>query len=216
MAVPVAPLPSITATGVANNPVTTVETAGTGYPLTLDDTGALQVSLVHGERWVASKKANLYRGSSGVAGASVLAPGGTTSGLCFGNASASGVVMDVHRIRVVPLTATAVVSVLGLEYGVAPVSTTYVTGVVGSPIGGTAVPLCHLWSGVTIIAMAWLQALPYFVPATTNINQPGIEYVFNGGMLIAPGNAVNVVSSATTQGGNKYFVEVDWSEWQYP
>lgn len=215
MAVPVAPLPSIAATGVANNPVTTSETAGIAYPITFDDTGSLQVAAVHGERWITAKKGNLFRGSGGVAGVSVLAAGGTTSGLCFGNSSSSGVVMDVHRIRVVPLTATAVVGVIGLEYGVAPVSTTYVTGVVGSPIGGAAVPLCHLWSAVTIIAMAWLQALPYFIPATTNINQPGVEYVLNGGLLIAPGDAINVVATAS-QSTNKYIVEVDWSEWPYP
>lgn len=215
MATPTSPSPYIAVTGVENNPSVTSETAGSQYPITLDPTGGVQVSPIHGERWVAAKNANLFRGGSGTAGASVLAAGGTTSGLCFGNVSSSGVLMDVHRIRVVPLTATAVVGVIGLEYGVAPVSTTYVTGIVGSPIGGAAVPVCHLWSGVTIIAMAWLQALPYFIPATTNINQPGIEYVFNGGMLIAPGDAVNVVATAS-QSTNKYIVEVDWSEWPYP
>lgn len=199
--------------GVAFNPAPAQLVDGAGYPLTLDRHGALQASPVHDARYISAARNNLFRiSAAGTTGVVINAAGGTTSGFCFGSLAGSGVNMDVHRLRVIPLTATAVVGVIGLEYGVAPVSTTYVTGVVASPIGNGAVPLCKAWNAVTIVANAWLAGLPYFIPATTNINQPGVEVDFKGGLVIAPGFAVNVCATAS-QATNKYIIEIDWSEW---
>jgi hypothetical protein len=216
MANPVASatVPPIATMGVTHNPLATQEVDETAYPMTLDRHGAVQVSPVHDARFVASARNNMFRISgAGTTGVAILAAGGTTSGFCFGSLAGSGINMCVHRLRVIPLTATAVVGVIGLEYGVCPVSTTYVTGVVGSPIGNGAVPACKAWDAVTIVANAWLMGLPYFIPATTNINQPGVEYDFKDGLLIGPGYAVNVCTTPTTQGANKSLVEIDWSEW---
>jgi hypothetical protein len=216
MAVPVLPAataPPIATMGVTHNPLATQEVDETAYPMTLDRHGGVQVSPVHDARFIAAARNNLFRISgAGTTGVQILAAGGTTSGFCFGSLAASGVNMCVHRLRVVPLTATAVVGVIGLEYGVCPVSTSYVTGVVASPVGNGAVPLCKAWDAVTIVSNTWLQGLPYFIPATTNINQPGYEADLKDGLLIGPGYAVNVCATIS-QSTNKYLVEIDWSEW---
>ena len=206
-------VPPIATEGVTNNPVATQEVDGTSYPMTLDRHGGVQVSPIHDMRYVTAARNNLFRISgAGTTGVAILAAGGTTSGFCFGSLAGSGINMCIHRLRVIPLTATAVVGVIGLEYGVCPVSTTYVTGVVASPVGNGAQPACKAWDAVTIVANAWLMGLPYFIPATTNINQPGVEYNFNEGLVIGPGYAVNVCATAS-QSTNKSLVEIDWSEW---
>jgi hypothetical protein len=174
--------------------------------------GDLLVSEAHGPRYAAAARGSFYIASPNTTtGNAILAPGGTTSGVVIGNPSGSGILAEVHRLRVVPIGATVVVAALGLEYGVNPVSTTYQTSVVSMPLGFSATPKVKIWDAVTIVANTWLRALPLFFPATTDVDNVGYEFDLSG-LVIYPGYAVNLVST-TTQGSIKFLVDYEWSEW---
>lgn len=199
-------------TGVVQNPSTTQDSDTAMAPLAIGHSGALLATQVHGRGYTAASRKNRFVGNGATTtGIEILAPGGTTSGFCFGNPAGSGVYMEVHALRAVPIGATVVVAALGLEFGATPVSTTYQV-VNGMPIGASGVPLCKVWDAVTIVANTWLRALPLFYPATTDVDNVGYEWLFDGGLVIAPGYAVNLVSS-TTQGTIKFLTDVEWSEW---
>jgi hypothetical protein len=204
----------LVAAGVVIPVATTQNVDGTAAPSMVGRNGDFLTSQVHGKYYASAARSNLYTVSgAGTTGVEILAPGGTTSGFCFGNLASSGVNMEVHSLRVVPIGVTVVVAALGLEYGVVPVSTTYQTGIVASPIGNGATPVCKVWDAVTITAMAWYRALPLFYDATTIINPNGLnEFFFDGALVISPGYAVNLVSTIT-QGTIKFLVDVTWSEW---
>src|ERR1700691_1646217 len=79
--------------------------------------GELQASPVHGPGYISASRGNRFIGNGATTtGVEILAPGGTTSGFVFGNPATSGVLQEVHKLRVVPFGATVVVAALGLEF----------------------------------------------------------------------------------------------------
>ena len=193
---------------IAANPAAMQVADGAIVPMTGDHNGGTFVTPLHGPHYAGAARGNLfYNAGQGTTGHSVLAPGGTTSGFCFGNLTGSGVYMEIHKLRVVPVTQnTGVPAALGLEYGVCPVSTTYQTSV-AMPLGTGAAPVCKVWNAVTIVANAWLRSLPAFITGGY-----GWEFIFDGDLVIQAGDAVNLVATSS-QGTNKFLVDIEWSEW---
>ena len=105
-------------------------------------------------------------------GRTILAGGGTTSGFMFYNPVGSGVIMDILELLTLPLTATDVVGVLGLEYGAPPTTVANAATVRSSaPSGPNVTAQCKASYGSTIVAMTWLRNLPVFVQTTAGVLQ---------------------------------------------
>jgi hypothetical protein len=178
--------------------------------------GDILMSQVHGGRYAATARGNTYICPAvGTTGAAILAFGGTTSGVCFGNPVGSGVLMEITRLRLMPATTTLVASVnIGLEYGVVPVSTTYQTAYNGL-IGAAASNKCKVWDAVAITAMTYLRTLDLSAISTawaTAGIATGYETTFDGNVVVSQGFALNLATT-TSQAANKWFVDVEWMEW---
>jgi hypothetical protein len=177
--------------------------------------GQVHTADVHGQFYAGSSRGNVFSANANDGtGRTILAGGGTTSGFMFYNPTGSGVNMEIIEILVLPLTATDVVGVLGLEYGAPPTTVTNAATVRSDLIGGTSqTALCKASYGSTIVAMTFLKWLPMFVQTTAGVLQgsQGL-YTPNGGLIIAPGGAVNIISS-TTQSTNLWAQSVTWAEW---
>ena len=177
--------------------------------------GGLHVNQTHGSWYAGSSRGNVFSANANDAtGRTILAAAGTTSGFMFYNPVGTGVNMEIMEILTLPLTATDVVGVLGLEYGAPPTTVTNAATVRSDLIGGTAqTPLCKASYGSTIVAMTFLKWLPVFVQTTAGVLQASSGIYFpNGSLVIAPGGAVNIISS-TTQSTNLWAQSVTWAEW---
>lgn len=205
--------PSVQFSSIVSNPAAVQNSDGSVAVVNLGHNGDLFVSEIHGKRYTAAARSNLFIASAnGATGVSPLAPAGTTSGFMFYNPLGTNVLMEIHKIRAVPLTATDVVGGLALEYGVPPTAVGTAATIVSMPLQGSrGGPLCKASFGSTIAAMAWLQALT-FVQTTGGLMASDGSFDFDGSLVLFPGSAVNIVST-TTQGTNKWLQDVTWSEW---
>jgi len=144
-------------------------------------------------------------------GVSILAPGGTTSGLTIWNPAASGMVINIHRILATPITSASVVSPIGLEYASElPTGGTTLTPV-ALPLGNSNPPKTKAASGATITAMTYFCTL-LGVSGTAGAMQSPIERDLTGLLFLEPGMAINLVS-LTSQVSDKFAVNVICSEW---
>lgn len=182
--------------------------------LTLDRHGQLVVSPMLGQHSIITQRGRTFSANANDAtGRTILGAGGTTSGFMFYNPVGSGVNMEIVELIVSPLTATDVVGVIGLEYGAPPTTVTNAATVRATNIGGNAqTALCKASYGSTIVAMTFLRWLPIFVQTVAGILQgSSVLYNPNGTLIIAPGGAVNIISS-TTQSTNLWAQSVTWME----
>jgi hypothetical protein len=147
----------------------------------------------------------------GTAGVSILAPGGTTSGLVIWNPAASGVVTAIHRVLAVPLTSASVVSPIGLEYATELPSGGTALAPVALPLGNSNSPKTKAASGATITAMVYFMTL-LGVQGTSGAMQSSIERDLTGLLFLEPGMAINLVS-LISQVSDKFAVNVICSEW---
>lgn len=172
--------------------------------------GDLLVSEIHDPFYNVAARGRLFVAYTS-AGSLVLAPGQTTSGLMLQNPTGSGVNLEVIEVSVVPTTATDVVGAISLEYG-APY-TTLGTKITANPmlVGGnaqTAQGICS--KGSTIVAMTLLLPM-YFMQSTGGIME-GLPVYRPRGLVIAPGGAINMVSTVT-QSTNVDGCAYIWAEW---
>lgn len=182
--------------------------------LVLDRHGQLVVSKFLGKHSIITQRGRTFSANANDAtGRTILGAGGTTSGFMFYNPVGSGVNMEIVELIVSPLTATDVVGVIGLEYGAPPTTVSNAATVRSCNIGGnTQTALCKASYGSTIVAMTFLRWLPVFVQTTAGVLQGSfIRYDPEGSLIIAPGGAVNIVSS-TTQSTNLWAQSVTWIE----
>lgn len=197
---------------MVGNPATIQASDGGLAPIVIGHQQELMTSDVHGRRYEAASRGNVFVGTTGTGGLTIIAAGQTTAGFCFYNPVSSGVLMEVHKIRVLPKTATDVVGTIGLEYG-APPSTA------GTPVVPATMPLsgartanlCKVQTGGTIVAMTYLCTLN-FIQTTAGLAINGGEYDFDGALVLYPGSCVNIVATPT-QSTNVYMQEVWFSEW---
>lgn len=207
-------LPGLTPVGVTGNPVN-LQLGDTAPGVILfGRQGDQLTSAVHSPSYTATHRGTVFSANANDAtGRTILAPAGTTSGFMFYNPVGSGVNMEILEILLAPLTATDVVGVLGLEYGAPPTTVSNAATVRSDFIGGAAkTPLCKASYGSTIVAMTFLRWLPVMVQTTAGVLQgSSVLYVPNG-LVIAPGGAINIVSS-TTQSTNLWAQSVTWAEW---
>jgi hypothetical protein len=174
--------------------------------------GDLLVSEVHGKYYAQVARGRVFSAVKS-AGSLVLAPAGTTSGLMLYNPVGSGVNLELIEFSFVPTTATDVIAGLSLEYGAPPTSGGTAVTPVNMLIGGTGFTNSGLVkSGATIVAMTLLLNLPMFVQSTGGI-MPGsaLTYRPDGALVIAPGGAINPVSTVT-QSTNVDGVGFIWAE----
>lgn len=209
-------LPGMNPAAVVQNPVNNKISDTAVAPLGVGRQGDLLTSQVHQEAFAACSRGTVFSANAnGATGRTILAPGGTTSGFMFYNPAGSGVVMEILEIWTLPLTATDVVGVLGLEYGAPPTTVTNAVTPIGTLIGGNnATALCKASYGSTIVAMTFLQWLPVFIQTTAGVTQASLQPYFpSGSLLIAPGGAINIVSN-NSQSTNLFAQGVKWAEWQ--
>ncbi len=176
--------------------------------------GELTVAELHGKRFVKSARGNLFWGTSGVAGASLLAPGGTTGGFILYNPASSGINVEVEKFRVCGAsTETTVVAGLAVEGSLqAPTGTLTGATIAGMPLGGNArTNLAKVYKAATITAMTFLGGLGLTIIATTS--PPLTSFIdFDGCLVLAPGYAINFCSTIT-QSSAIMVCDVLWSEW---
>jgi hypothetical protein len=201
--------------GLTQNPAATqVNDTQLGQP-SLGRHGQLHTAAVHGPRFAAASRGVVFSANANDGtGRTILGGGGTTSGFMFYNPVGSGINMEILDILTLPLTATDVVGVLALEYGAPPTTVTNAATVRSNFIGGSAqTALGKASYGSTIVAMTFLRWLPVFIQTTAGVLQGSSgSYDPQGSLVIAPGGAINIISS-TTQSTNLWAQSVTWAEW---
>jgi hypothetical protein len=127
------------------------------------------------------------------------------------NPVGSSVNLEVIEVSFVPTTATDVVSAISLEYG-APYTTAGTAVTARSMLVGgnaqTAQGVCS--RGSTIVAMTLLFPMA-FVQSTGGIME-GLPVFRPRGLVVAPGGAINMVSTIT-QSTNVDGCAYVWAEW---
>ena len=207
--------PSFPLVGVVRNPAqaqdqdSSVSVAGMGR------NGNIYADPIHGNTFHGNVRGRMFSAqSNATTGRTILAAGGTTSGFMFYNPAGSGVNMEIVELMVLPLTATDVVGVIGVEIG-APPTTVGTAATATSNLGGSSAqtPLCKASYGSTIAAMTFLFWLPIFVQTTAGVlmGSNGL-YRPEGRLILGPNGAANIVSS-TTQSTNLWAQSVTWVEW---
>ncbi len=208
--------PVLNLVGEVRNPTNSKYSDGLSVSFLLDPNGGHLVSPLHAGRFLKSSRGNLYWGSSGVAGASLLAPGGTTAGFVLYNPAGSGVILEVERFMVAGAsTETCVISGLALEGSVqVPSGTLTGAAITGMPLGaarGSA--QAKVYKAATIVAMTFIGGLGMTVGATTS-PATALSWDFDGAITVAPGMAINFCS-AITQSSDIMICDVLWSEWPF-
>lgn len=169
---------------------------------------------IHGKRFVSRIMGNGFSANfNGNTGVSIIAPGQTTAGAVLYNPAGSGVNVELERIVITTASAaTVVVAGLGLEGSVQVPSSVTAATTNTFPLGagvGTAKALAY--KTATIVAMTYIMGLGLSFAATTSVN-PVSVWDSDGGFTMAPGFAINLVSSIT-QATAKLIVDFFWSEW---
>ena len=182
--------------------------------------GEQMVSELHGKRYHKASRGNLFWGTSGTAGASLIAPGQTTGSFILLNPATSTKYIEVEQLRVSGAsTETVVVSGLLLEGSVqTPTGTLTGATVSALPLGignlgattATATPQGKVYKGATITAMTFIGGLGVTLQATTSPVPLG-TVDFDGTLVLAPGMCINVCS-AITQGATIMVCDWIWSE----
>lgn len=206
----------LTLYGQARNPAAESDQDASFLPISIGRHGQQHVASIHGTSFAATQRGVLFSANANDAtGRTILAAGGTTSGFMFYNPVGSGINMEIVEIIASPLTATDVVGVLGLEYGAPPTTVSNAATVRSNLIGGTSqTALGKASYGSTIVAMTFLRWLPVFVQTTAGVLQGStVMYRPDGNLVIAPGGAVNIISS-TSQSTNLWAQSVTWAEWK--
>lgn len=209
------PFLSPTLVGSVQNPTQVSDSDGFSVPASFGRHGHLHTAHVHGPWFAATSRGRVFAAQANAAtGRTILAAGGTTSGFMFYNPVGSGVNMEIIEVMVLPLTATDVVGVIGIESGAPPTTVGTAAASVSMFSGGVAqTAACKASYGSTIVAMTFLKWLPIFVQTTAGVLQGtnGLHR-FDGSLVIAPGGAINIVSSAS-QSTNLWAQSVVWAEW---
>ena len=216
------PLTTLTMVGTTQNPSTTANPDGTQASPNFGRHQDLLTSRIHGVNYVAAARGNLYWGTSGTAGAKILAPGGTTAGFVLYNPAGSGKLISVEQFRMAGgSTETSVIAGLALEGSVqAPSGTLTGASISGFPLGAvglgvagnTGIGAGRVYLAATIVAMTFLGSLGQTITATTS--PPSTVFVnFDGALVLQPGMAVNVVSTITEGGTDFQVCDWVWSEW---
>lgn len=208
-------VPAVPLVGVTQNSATTQNNDTTATILGMGRNGDALFSEVHGPYFQASRCGTIFSaGSNDFTGRTILGAGGTTSGFMFYNPVGSGVNMEILELVTLPLTATDVVGVLGLEYGAPPTTVGNAATVRTNFVGGNArTAQCKASYGSTVVAMTFLKWLPMMIQTTAGVTQASTGlYMPWGTLVVAPGGAVNIISS-TTQSANLWAQSVVWAEW---
>lgn len=215
------PLSSLTLVGQTVNPALVENTDGTQTPPAFGRHNDLMVTEVHGRNYIPATRGNFYWGTSGVAGAKLLAPGGTTAGFVLYNPATSNKLIEVVQFRVAGAsTETDVIAGLALEGSVqAPSGTltgstisSFPLGLGGLGVGGSVgIGSARVYSAATIVAATFLGSLGLTLTATTSPMPVGFVD-FNGSLVLYPGMMINACSTIT-QSTDLLVCDWLWSEW---
>jgi hypothetical protein len=186
--------------------------------------GELYCADVHGGRYAKASRGNLFWGTSGVAGAKLLAPGGTTGSFILLNPATSQKNLEVEYLRISGATSeTVVISGLVLE-GSVQTPTGTLTGATtssmplgtGGMIGSTQANSTangKVYLAATIVAMTFIGGLGNTFTATTSPD--GVNIIdFGGSLVLGPGMCINLCASIS-QTTDIVVADWVWSEF-YP
>lgn len=201
---------------------------GSQGPLSVAQHGDLLFSELHGRRFHKASRGNLFWGTSGAGGASLLAPGGSganSGSFILYNPAGSGKYLDVEQFRIAGAsTETSVIAGLALEASIQlPTAIPAVGTISQMPLGAGAIAaptasapsagriaVGKAGTAPTITAMTFLGGLGLTIQATTSPLAVGL-IDFDGSLVLAPGMAINFVSTIT-QSTNFAICDVLWSE----
>lgn len=173
------------------------------------------MSRIHTESYISRSRGNGFVASFGGAGGVALDTTGQTTGLAvLFNPSGSGVYVDLERIQFTTAsTATQVIAGYALEGSLQTPSGTLTSATVNSfPLGGAkGSPQAKAYTTPTITAMSFICGLGLSATATTSTSSPAV-CDFGGKMILAPGFAVNVISTID-QATAIVAIDMFWSEW---
>lgn len=203
-------LPGMNPVAVVQNPNNNQVPDTSVAPMAVGRQGDLVVSEFHGRLYNKGIRGNVFWGTSGVAGAAPLAPGGTTAGFVLLNPATSQKYLEVEQLRIAGgSTETVVVAGFALE-GSVQTPTGTLTGATTSslPLGtggligatqATSTANGKVYLAATIVAMTFLGNLGLTIQATTSPPTPAIVD-FNGSLILAPGMCINLVTTITNTG----------------
>lgn len=197
------------------NPVQQNQSVGVQNPaLTLDKQGAQLASELHGKWYNAAYNGGLFQAATAAAGTTI--PVSTTTGATFAiyNPIGSGKVVELVRYNAVLLNATAVVGGIGL--GIATGLTLAPTGLTVAPssgaayLGGSGTAVCQVYTVATIVATTRYHWMGIGYGATSGAFG-GLQYDFDGQILLYPGSLAHVVGTAAQTSASAQ--SITWAEW---
>jgi hypothetical protein len=199
--------------GQVINPSTSQASDGTLSTIGLGHNGDVLMSEVHGRRYAAAARGNLFWGTSGTAGIALDVPGTSAVLFALQNPTTSGRLVEVHKMRFTGAsTETLVVAGLALEGGLQTATSVTKLAVSTMPLGGSALSNQATCLGAgTVTALTFLGGLGINITATTGPGAVG-EVDFDGTLVLAPGYIINLVSTID-QAADILVCDVFWSEW---
>jgi hypothetical protein len=200
-------------TAQVTNPNTQQNPDGGQVAVTGARHGEVVVTEFHGKRYIKASRGNLFWGTSGVAGAKLLAPGGTTGSFVLYNPPGSGKFLEVEQLKLSGAsTETDIIAGIGVEYGVqTPTGTLTGTLTTSMPLGGSGgAPNGKVYAACTIVAMTFLGGVGMTIAATTSPPAAGIVD-FDGTLVVAPGCSINFVATIS-QTTDIIVTDIIWSE----
>jgi len=201
--------------GVVRNPAQAADQDSSVSVIGMSRHGSAYADAIHGGFWHSTLRGRVFSATAhGLTGVAPLAPAGTTAGFMFYNPAGSNVNMEILEITALPVTATDVVAVLGIEVGGVPSAVgTAVTPVSNLQGNSAQTALCKAAYGSTIAAMTLLYFMPVFVQTTAGVLQGSLgTYRPNGNLILGPNSGANIVSTIT-QSTNLWNQCVIWAEW---
>ena len=207
--------PSFPLVGVVRNPAQSADQDSSVNVVGMSRNGSFYADPIHGNTYHGNLRGRMFSASANtITGRTILAAGGTTSGFMFYNPAGSGVNMEVVELMVLPLTATDVVGVLGVEVGAPPTTVGTAATPVANLVGASAqTALGKASYGSTIAAMTFLFWLPLAVNTTGGVMYASMGlYRPEGRLILGPNGAANIISS-TSQSTNLWAQSVTWIEW---
>jgi hypothetical protein len=201
--------------GVVRNPAQAADQDSSVSIVGMSRNGSLYADGIHGAYFHPNIRGRVFAATAhGLTGVAPLAPAGTTAGFMFYNPAGSNVNMELLEITCLPVTATDVVGVLGIEVGGVPSAVgTAVTPVSCLQGNSSQTALCKAAYGSTIVAMTMLFFMDVFVQTTAGVMQGSVgTYRPEGKLILGPNSGANIFSTIT-QSTNLWNQSVVWAEW---
>lgn len=175
----------------------------------------LLTSDVHGKAYAATYAGNVFCAATAAAGTTIPVSTATAATFVFYNPIGSGVVMELIRYNAALVAATTVVGAVGLGIAtgltVAPTGLTVAPSLGNAKLGGGNANVCQVYTVATIVATTRFFWMSLGYGAVTNGSLGGLQYDFDGQIVLTPGSLAHVVGTAAQTSAAAQ--SITWAEW---